>query len=54
MELERWEEASVAFTRAANVRGWGTRVAELKTEAEKKLNDVEEAMRRKGEQAALR
>ena len=54
MELERWDEASVAFTRAANVRGWGTRVAELKSEAEKKLHDVEEARRKRREQTKLR
>ena len=40
MKLQRWEEASAAFTRAANVRGWAERVAELKIEAESKVNDV--------------
>jgi EAL domain-containing protein (putative c-di-GMP-specific phosphodiesterase class I) len=33
-KLARWEEASAAFTRAANIRGWATRVEELKREAE--------------------
>jgi tetratricopeptide (TPR) repeat protein len=40
MELERWEEASAAFTRAANVRGWGARIAELKIEAERKIAEA--------------
>lgn len=48
MQLMRWEEASAAFTRAANVRGWGTRVAELKIEAERMMNDAEQARRRAG------
>lgn len=40
MKLERWRDASAAFTRAANVRGWAQRVAELKMEAERKLIEV--------------
>jgi hypothetical protein len=34
MELERWDEASKAFTRGASVRWWGWRVEGLKREAE--------------------
>jgi hypothetical protein len=37
MELERWGEASAAFTKAANVRWWASRVAELKIEAERRI-----------------
>ena len=47
MELQRWEEASAAFTRAANVRGWAVRIAELKIEAERKVNQAEEWRKRK-------
>ena len=48
MELERWEEASAAFTRAANVRGWAVRIAELKIEAEQKIIEVERRGKLKG------
>jgi tetratricopeptide (TPR) repeat protein len=48
MELKRWEEASTAFTRAANVRGWAGRIAELKIEAERKFRDAEERRKLKG------
>jgi hypothetical protein len=41
-KLARWEEASAAFTRAANIRGWATRVEELKREAENMI--VEQGM----------
>lgn len=50
MELERWEEASTSFTRAASVRVWGTRAAELKMEAESRILEVE---RRKMERTRL-
>ena len=40
MKLERWRDVSAAFTRAANVRGWAQRVAELKMKAERKLIEV--------------
>jgi hypothetical protein len=54
MELERWEEASAAFTRAANMREWSGRVAELKIEAERKIAEVEEGRERKGMQIERR
>ena len=37
MELQRWKEASDAFTRAANVRAWADNLAGLKTTAERRL-----------------
>ena len=37
MELGRWGEASWAFTRSANVRGFGVRLGELKREAERRM-----------------
>lgn len=42
MDLERYEEANDAFTRAASVRWWAWRVAELKAEAERKIAQTEE------------
>jgi hypothetical protein len=33
-KLARWAEASAAFTKAANIRSWASRVKELKSEAE--------------------
>lgn len=48
MQLERWEEASAAFTRAANVRGWAERIAELKVEAERKIIEAENKRERNG------
>ena len=41
MEMRRWAEASWAFTRAANVRGWGGRIGGLKEEAERRLGEEE-------------
>jgi len=35
MKLERWAEATSAFARAANVRGWAVRVKDLKSECER-------------------
>ena len=48
MELEGWKEASAAFTRAANMREWSGRVAELKIEAENKISESEERRQQKG------
>ena len=42
MELERWGEASTAFTKAANVRWWASRVAELKIEAERRIIEAQD------------
>lgn len=42
MDLERYEEANDAFTRAASVRWWAWRVAERKTEAELRIAQAEE------------
>jgi len=39
LKLERWQEASEAFTLAANVKGWATRVGQLKSFADKKLEE---------------
>ena len=41
MDLERYKEADEAFTRAASVRWWAWRVAELKTQAEHKIAQAE-------------
>ncbi len=38
MKLERWAEASSAFARALNVRGWAVRVQELKSECERHVS----------------
>jgi hypothetical protein len=35
--LARGMEASAAFTRAANIRGWASKVEELKSKAEEKI-----------------
>ena len=52
MELERWEEASAAFTRAASIRWWAYNVAVLKSEAERMMvvtkEGRESSTRRKG------
>ena len=37
MKLELWEEASAAFTKAASIRWWAYRVAELKAESERMI-----------------
>ncbi|KAH8596274.1 hypothetical protein B0O99DRAFT_110710 [Bisporella sp. PMI_857] len=37
MDLERWHEASLAFTRAASVKDWKGRVAVLKMECERQI-----------------
>ena len=42
MELSRWKDASNDFTRAANVRGWASRVTELKFAADMKLQEERE------------
>lgn len=40
MEMGRWRDASFAFTRAANVRGWAMRVPNLKRETDMKLREA--------------
>ena len=46
-KLARWAEASSAFTRAANIRSWASRVRELKSEAEDNITPVEAEQLRK-------
>lgn len=40
-KLARWVEASSAFTKAANIRSWASRVRELKSEAEENITPLE-------------